>query len=84
MLYVIFGLKFDIQFEKLCEMHDKSIENCHVENVVLGKDFNLSMIGFFFMFSPKCDGASNVLEFFSWFVWKQWHDKKDSFEKQVK
>ncbi len=29
-------------------MHYKPIENYHVENVVLGKDFNLGMIGSFF------------------------------------
>jgi len=45
-------------------MHDKSIENCHVENVVFGKDFNLGMTGSFFPLSPKCDRVSNVLEFF--------------------
>jgi hypothetical protein len=29
-------------------MHYKAIENYHVKNVVLGKDFNLGVIGFFF------------------------------------
>jgi hypothetical protein len=29
-------------------MHYKPIENCHMENVVLGKDLNLGMIGSFF------------------------------------
>jgi hypothetical protein len=30
------------------KMQYKSIENCHVENVVLWKDFNLGATGFFF------------------------------------
>ncbi len=29
-------------------MQHKPIENCQVENVVFGKDFNLSVIGSFF------------------------------------
>jgi hypothetical protein len=29
-------------------MDCKPIENCHLENAVLGKDFNLGAIGFFF------------------------------------
>jgi hypothetical protein len=43
-------------------MYDKSIKICYVKNAILGKDFNLGMIGSFFMFSPKCDRVSNVLE----------------------
>ncbi len=42
MLYVIFGFKFDIK-----------LKNCHVENVVLGKDFNFGMTSsFFHVFTP--------------------------------
>jgi hypothetical protein len=42
MPYVIFGLKFDILFEKMCEKYNKKlIENCHVENVIFRKTFNL-------------------------------------------
>jgi hypothetical protein len=33
-------------------MHYEQIENCHVENEVLGKDFNLGATTFYFMFSP--------------------------------
>jgi hypothetical protein len=47
MLYVIFGLKFDIQFNKLY----KPIKICHVENVVLKKDFNRNTPTAFFMLS---------------------------------
>jgi hypothetical protein len=47
------------------------------------KYLNLGMIGSFFMLSPKCDRVSNVIEIFSWSIWKQKHDKKYSFEKQV-
>jgi hypothetical protein len=48
MLYVIFGFKFDILFEKLCENEYEPVENWHLENVFLGKDFNLGVIGFLF------------------------------------
>jgi hypothetical protein len=49
MLYVIFGVKFYIIFEKLCEnCKYKPIESCHVANIVLGKDFNLGAIGYLF------------------------------------
>jgi hypothetical protein len=48
MLYVTFGLKFDILFEKLCEKCSKPIENCHVENVIFGKEFNLGASSFLF------------------------------------
>jgi hypothetical protein len=35
-------------------MHYKPIEICHVENAILGKDFNLGATGsFFLMLSPK-------------------------------
>jgi hypothetical protein len=33
-------------------MQYKPIENYHVENIILGKDFNLGVTSFFFMFSP--------------------------------
>jgi hypothetical protein len=36
-------------------MQYKPIENCHMENAVLGKDLNLGVIGSFFMFSPYGD-----------------------------
>jgi hypothetical protein len=43
-------------------MHYKPIENYHVENVILGKDFNLGTIGSFFMLSPtqKLYGYSHL------------------------
>jgi hypothetical protein len=42
MLYVIFDHKFDNQLTKtMWKTQHKPIENCHVENVVIGKDFNL-------------------------------------------
>jgi hypothetical protein len=34
-------------------MHYKPIKNFHMENVVLGKDFNLGTIGNFFILSTK-------------------------------
>jgi hypothetical protein len=44
---------FHIIFEKLCEKN-KPIENCHVENVVLGKDFNLGTTSsLFHVFTPR-------------------------------
>jgi hypothetical protein len=36
-------------------MDCKPIENCHLENAILGKDFNLGAIGSFFMLSFKND-----------------------------
>jgi hypothetical protein len=42
-------------------MHYKPIENYHVKNTILGKDFNLGMISSFFMFSPKKYGISDNL-----------------------
>jgi hypothetical protein len=63
MSYVASNLIFNLK--NYVKMQDKSIENYHVENAVLGKDFNLSMTGSFFMLSPKCDRTGNVLEIFS-------------------
>jgi hypothetical protein len=61
MLYVILASNLIFNLKNYVKMHDKSIENCYVENAILGKDFNPSMICFFFMFSPKCDRANNVM-----------------------
>jgi hypothetical protein len=36
-------------------MHCKLIKNCHLENAVFGKDFNLGAIGSFFLLSSKSD-----------------------------
>jgi hypothetical protein len=36
-------------------MHCKPIENCHLENAIVRKDFNLGAIGFSFMLLPKSD-----------------------------
>jgi hypothetical protein len=59
-------------------MQYKPIENYHVENVVLGKDFNLGLISYLFMFSPlaplivmspygcKWDTMNQ------WDYWKKW------------
>jgi len=45
MLHVIFGFKFDIQY--------KPIKNCHVENAIRKKDFNLGASNsFFHVFTP--------------------------------
>jgi hypothetical protein len=54
MLYVIFGLKFDIQFKKLCaKCSNKPIKICHVGNAILRKDFNLGTTSsFFHAFTP--------------------------------
>jgi hypothetical protein len=42
-------------------MDYKPIENYHVKNAILGKDFNLGMINSFFMFSPKYGISYNLL-----------------------
>jgi hypothetical protein len=53
MFYVIFGFKFDIIVKKIVwKMQYKPIENYHVENVVLGKDFNLDDWFLFSCFHP--------------------------------
>ncbi len=43
-------------------MQYKLIENCHVENVVLGKNFNLGMTRSFFMLS--FDNVNNKIYFY--------------------
>jgi hypothetical protein len=48
MLYAIFGLKFDIQFEKLCEKCVKTNRKLPCGNVILEKVFNLDAISSFF------------------------------------
>jgi hypothetical protein len=47
MLYVIFGLKYSIK-KIAWKMQYKPIKNCHMENVVLRKDFSIGTIGSFF------------------------------------
>jgi len=39
MLYVIFGFKFN--FKNYVKNAIQTIENCHMTNVVLGKDLNI-------------------------------------------
>ncbi len=43
-LYLVFKITWKIKY--------KLIENYHVENAILGKDFKLGMLAPFFMFSP--------------------------------
>ncbi len=49
----------------MCKIKYKLIENYHMENAVLGKDFNLAMISsFFHVFTPRgaidggCEGEN--------------------------
>ncbi len=42
-------------WKTMWKMHCKPIKNCHLENAVFGKDFNLGAIGSFFLLSSKSD-----------------------------
>jgi hypothetical protein len=49
-------------------MHYTPLENCHVENGILGKDFNLGVIGSFFHAFTPLSRTSIFVNYIPYFI----------------